>query len=306
MRASSSDNADSSSNRPITSVVVPTWNSSGTLPRALASIEDTASRIEIIVVDDCSDDLAQLRATTSADPRVTLIEKPERTNAAHSRAIGLELANGDVVLFLDADDHLCPGHMSRRRQLHRATRSGVVIGRFRLNDGTREWDGPVSTYDGGSIEDYIFSKGGDARSSTISVHKAYLRGTTFDARLAKHQDWGFILAAHRNGERIGFDTEAGVVIDIASSTRMSGQSNVEASLAFARDHLGSDANRRRFVLSRLRTSLRLGDAASAVRFRTALLALKPSARERWGSAAMIAAGQLGLAAALHRLLAIRR
>jgi glycosyltransferase involved in cell wall biosynthesis len=290
----------------VTSVVVPTYNSTATLPRALTSIDDTGSRIEILVVDDCSHDIAELRAIAGADSRVVLVEKPERTNAAHSRAIGLERAAGDLVLFLDSDDHFHAGHLARRRQLHRASQAGIVIGRFRLNDGMREWDGPMSDYLSGSMEDYLFANGGDARSSTVSVDKRYLRGTTFDPRLAKHQDWGFILAADRNGERIGFDPQVGVVIDIAHGTRMSGRSNVEASLAFAREHVRSTANRRRFLLGRLRTSLRLGDAAAAVQFRTALLALQPSPRERWGSAAMIAAGQIGIAAPLHRLLASRR
>jgi glycosyltransferase involved in cell wall biosynthesis len=291
---------------PLSSVVVPTWNSTATLPRALASIEDAAARIEIIVVDDRSDDVTQLRAIVGADSRITLIEKPERTNAAHSRTIGLERASGPLVLFLDSDDHYRSGHLARRRQLHEAQGAGVVIGRFRLNDGTREWDAPMSAYNGEDIEDYLFSGGGDARSSTISVHKDYTRGTTFDARLAKHQDWGFVLAAHRNGERIGFDPQPGVVIDTVGGTRMSARSNVEASLAFARDHVRGDTNRRHFLLGRLRTSLRLGDVAAGKRFRAALLALQPSHGERWSSAAMIMAAQLGIAAPLHRLLAARR
>ncbi|WBO20825.1 glycosyltransferase family 2 protein [Sphingomonas abietis] len=288
------------------SIVIPTWNSSATLPRALASITDPGAGIEIIVVDDQSDDRASLHAIVEADARVILIVKPERTNAAHSRAIGLERATGDVVLFLDSDDHYLPGHIARRRALHAATGASVVVGRFRLNDGRREWDGPMSAYEGGSIEAYLFARGGDARSSTLSVARAALRGTTFDARLAKHQDWGFALAACRNGERIAFDPDAGAVISIAGGARMSARSHVEASLGFARDHLTQEAHRRRFLIGRLRTSLRLGDIGAARRFRAALMPLHPSPRERWGSAAMIVAAGLGIAAPLHRLLTRRR
>lgn len=291
---------------PVTSVVVPTWNSGATLARALASVEDPDAEIEIIVVDDRSDYPAELQALADADSRVSLILKPERTNAAHSRALGLERARGDLVLFLDSDDHFRPGHLARRRALHRASGASVVVGRFRLNDGERTWDGPMAPYEGGAIEDYIFSKGGDARSSTISVMKPALRGTTFDASLAKHQDWGFALAACRNGERIGFDPVAGVTISLAGPSRMSGFSNVEASLAFANAHVRQPANRRLFLLGRLRTSLRLGDIAAARRFRDALLALEPSSRQRWSSAAMVLTAQLGVARPLHRLLTARR
>lgn len=290
---------------PLSSVIVPTWNSSATLARALASIADPEAQIEILLVDDCSDDLEALRLIAASDRRAILIEKPARTNAAHSRAIGLEHARGDLVAFLDSDDYYRPGHLARRRLIHRAQQAGIVIGRFRLKNGSQEWDGPMRPYDGGDIEAYLFT-GGDARSSTLSIDRSAWRGTTFDATLAKHQDWGFVLAADRNGERIGFDPEPGVVIEITRDTRMSGRSNVEASLAFASDHVRSDANRRRFLLGRLRTSLRLGDTTAATRFRDALVGLRPSARERWSSAAMIAAGRLGIAAPLHRLVTSRR
>ncbi len=285
-------------------VVIPTYNSSATVLAALDSIDDPAA--EILLVDDASDDLVALRAIAAADPRVRLIAKPVRTNAAHSRALGLAQATGDLVIFLDSDDRFLPGHLARRREMHAADRSSVVIGRFRLSDGMRVFDGPMRAYTGGDVEAYLFAEGGDARSSTISVDRRRLRGTTFDARLAKHQDWGFALAAWRNGEQIGFDPTPGVVIDIAGDTRMSARSNVDASLAFARDYVLSEDNHRRFLIGRLRTSLRLGDVSAACRFRGALLGLHPNARQRWGSAAMILAGRLGVAAPLHRLLAGRR
>ncbi|SFG20447.1 Glycosyl transferase family 2 [Novosphingobium sp. CF614] len=289
---------------PAATVVIPTYNSSSTLLRALASIDDCAA--EILVVDDASDDAEALQTIVALDPRVTLIGKLERSNAAHSRALGLARAAGDVVLFLDSDDYFLPGHVARRRALHATQQASVAIGRFRLSDGVREWDGPMAAYDDRDFEDYLFAGGGDARSSTISVYKPALRGTTFDARLAKHQDWGFLLAASRNGERIGFDPVPGATISLVGNTRMSARSNVDASLAFARDQLRSAANRRRFLLGRLRTSLRLGDVAAARRFRDALLELDPLPGERWGSTAMVLAAQLGLAIPLHRLLRARR
>jgi glycosyltransferase involved in cell wall biosynthesis len=289
-----------------TTVVIPTYNSSATLPRALASIEGARGEVEILVVDDASDDAGVLQSIAAADPRVAIVAKPHRTNAADSRAIGLARAVGDIVLFLDSDDYYLPGHLTRRCVLHAAGQAGVVIGRFRLTDGSREWDGPMAVYDGGGIEDYLFARGGDARSSTISVDRRALRGTTFDVRQVKHQDWGFALAACRNGERIIFDPHPGVMISIAGRGRMSARSNVEASLAFARDQIRHEDNRRRFLLRRLRTSLRIRDLDAAVRFRSALLQCAPTFRDRCGSGAMLLLGRAGLAAPLYRLLTARR
>lgn len=292
---------------PITTIVIPTWNSTATLPRALASIEGSAVSIEIIIVDDHSDDVAALRAIADADSRAKLIVKPARTNAAESRALGLAEAKGDIVMFLDADDWFLPGHAEHRRSLHATARASVIIGRFGLDDGVREWVGPMAAYDGGDVEDYLFSLGGDARSSTISVNKSLLQGTTFDRTLVKHQDWGFVLAAWRDGERIGFDPVPGVVISLAGDARMSSRSNVEASLAFVRGHVLRKANKRRFLIGRVRTSLRIGDLHAAWSFRDALLSFEPSLRERWSVAAMMLAARLGVATpAYHALRAWRR
>jgi glycosyltransferase involved in cell wall biosynthesis len=285
-------------------VVIPCFNASATLPRALASIDEP--EVEILVIDDASQDAEAIADLVAQDPRARLIAKGTRINAAHSRALGIQQACCDTILFLDADDAYRPGHVARRCAMHKANRAGVAIGRFRLNDGHREWDMPLSTYSGGSLETYIFADGGDARSSTLSVSRQALRGTTFDPALRKHQDWGFALSAWREGRGVMFDPEYGVVIHIGVATRMSASAQVEASLAFARDHIRDIANRRRFVMARLRTSLRHGDTNAAREFRRALLALAPRTRERWGSAAMMLAAQVGIAAPLHRLMTANR
>lgn len=289
---------------PCATIVIPCFNASETLPRALASIDER--EVEILVIDDASPDVDAVRNLVELDSRAHLIAKPKRANAAHSRALGIRQAACDTILFLDADDAYLPGHVARRCAMHAREPAALAIGRFRLNDGTREWDMPLSTYAGGSLEDYIFAGGGDARSSTLSVSRSALSGTTFDPGLRKHQDWGFALAAWRKGRGVMFDPEYGVVIHIGGTTRMSASAKVEASLAFAFDHIGDDANQRRFLMARLRTSLRQGDIRAARQFRRAMLALAPRPAERVSSAAMLMAGRLGLARPLHRIMAATR
>jgi glycosyltransferase involved in cell wall biosynthesis len=289
---------------PRATIVIPCFNASATLPRALASIDEPD--VEVLVIDDASADIAAIRELVAQDPRARLIAKPKRANAAHSRALGIKQAACDTILFLDADDAYRPGHVSRRCAMHSRESAALAIGRFRLNDGTREWDMALSAYESGSLEDYIFAGGGDARSSTLSVSREALGGTTFDAGLRKHQDWGFALAAWRRGGGVMFDPEYGVVIHIGGSSRMSASAQVEASLAFALDHIGDPANQRRFLMARLRTSLRQGDVPAARLFRRAMLTLAPRPAERMGSAAMMMAGRLGIARPLHRLMAATR
>lgn len=284
---------------PSATVVIPTWNASATLPRALASIEGA---VEILVVDDCSEDANVLRSIVDADPRVRLIAKVRRGNAAESRALGLAEAVGDVVLFLDADDAFRPGHIARRVALHRETGAGLILGRFRLDDGTGERDGPMAPYPDSDVAAYIFSGGGDARSSTLSVRRHALNGATFDPAMRKHQDWAFAIAAGRAGVVIGFDPEPGVVIHIAADTRMSRRSDVPASLAFMDRYLADPALARRFLIGRIRTSIRIGDIAAAAAFRRMLLTLRPTPRERLAIIALLTAARTGIARSMWRIL----
>ncbi len=286
---------------PAATIVIPTYNASSTVGRSLASIVSD-NPLEIIVVDDCSADLDTLRAIATRDPRVRLVEKPQRGNAAESRAQGLALAAAETVLFLDADDAYDPGHVDRRVALHRQHGAGLILGRFRLRHGDVEREHPIPGYAGGDVARYIFLAGGDARSSALSVHKPALRGATFDSGLSKHQDWGFAIAAQRAGAAIGFDDVAGVVLHIAGPGRMSGRSDVTASVDFMTCYLQDPEIRRAFLIGRLRTSIRIGDLGSAVAFRALLLDEDPTARQRLASLAFVAAARLGIARSAWRLL----
>ena len=85
------------------SVVIPTYNCGQYLPEALESVlAQTVPPLEIIVVDDGSaDDTAD-----RLHPYLNLITYKFQTNSGVSAArnAGLQLAKGDYVAFLDADD----------------------------------------------------------------------------------------------------------------------------------------------------------------------------------------------------------
>lgn len=98
------------------SVVVPTYNRAGFVLEALASIaRQTVAPLEVIVVDDASTDdtEAHVRACSHLDLSVVYHRLPENRGAAVARNAGVELARGEVVVFLDSDDILEPIHHAR-------------------------------------------------------------------------------------------------------------------------------------------------------------------------------------------------
>ena len=93
---------------PSVSVVVPLHNSSTTVERALRSVLDqTHPPLEIIAVDDASTDstcaIVEQLAITSKIP-VLLERLTENKGPGFTRNTGWDVAQGDLVAFLDADD----------------------------------------------------------------------------------------------------------------------------------------------------------------------------------------------------------
>ena len=95
------------------SVVVPTHNRRQLVDRtldALAAQTYPAERVEVIVVDDGSDD----GTADALDGRVTpwrlrVIRHRERRSAAAARNTGVQAASGDVIAFTDSDCEPVPG-----------------------------------------------------------------------------------------------------------------------------------------------------------------------------------------------------
>jgi glycosyltransferase involved in cell wall biosynthesis len=98
--------------RHLISVVIPAFNAAATLEEAIGSVlSQTYRTIEVIVVDDGSTDstpeiIARFTSASEAAPGALRVRARRTTNrgVAAARNTGIEMARGDVVAFLDADD----------------------------------------------------------------------------------------------------------------------------------------------------------------------------------------------------------
>ncbi|NQV14398.1 glycosyltransferase family 2 protein [bacterium] len=86
------------------SVVIPTYNRAATIERALKSVlSQTYPAIEIIVIDDFSDDSTPEILTEYAD-KIKIISNSRNRGVSYSRNAGIRAARGDWIAFLDSDD----------------------------------------------------------------------------------------------------------------------------------------------------------------------------------------------------------
>ena len=126
---------------PLVSIVVPVHNRCHTLERALESVlvlQDCAP-IEVIVVDDRSDDGTTALLRELDDPRISALSLLRRHGANTARNVGIAVARAPVIAFLDSDDNYTAGRLSDPLYLLAHNRDvGVVISSFVARKGKVE------------------------------------------------------------------------------------------------------------------------------------------------------------------------
>ena len=91
------------------SVIVPVYNVKKYLEQCIDSVlNQTYPNWELILIDDAaSDGSAEMcDKAASNDRRITVIHNKENQGVSQSRNIGLNIASGDLILFLDSDDFI--------------------------------------------------------------------------------------------------------------------------------------------------------------------------------------------------------
>ncbi len=97
-------------NQPLVSIILPVYNAQNHLARCVGSIcAQTYRNIEIIILNDGSKDqsLPVCEEFRQKDPRILLVDKAN-SGVSDTRNLGLKLASGKYVEFVDSDDYLDP------------------------------------------------------------------------------------------------------------------------------------------------------------------------------------------------------
>ncbi len=148
------------------SVIVPVYNAEPYLQRCISSIcNQTYRNLEIIFIDDGSTDRSGilLDNNATADERIHVIHQ-ENHGESHARNVGLEIASGDWIAFVDNDDWLEP--LMYEKMLHYSGNCDLDmicaswIKEFKEASVKVENEGPVSTGIFGQTEllTYIYQR----------------------------------------------------------------------------------------------------------------------------------------------------
>jgi glycosyltransferase involved in cell wall biosynthesis len=176
------------------SVILPTYNRSRSLDRAMKSVlGQTYSNIELIIIDDGSNDRTEEIVTGFKDERLRYIELTENSGAAAARNEGIALAKGEFIAFQDSDDEWFPEKLQKQMSLFQKAPEnvGVVYSRIcRVEKGVRTYIPSEDVAEGESeVRKKILTENFISLPSAVVRKECLLQTGLFDESLPCLQDW---------------------------------------------------------------------------------------------------------------------
>lgn len=193
------------------SVIIPTYNRFDLLNRAIDSVmKQTFKDFEIIVVDDCSDDIRYNELYS--DTRIKYIKLPSRmVNPAKVRNVGLKSSKYEWVAFLDDDDYWFEEKLEKQIEL---TNNNSFICAEALNCGNiyttyiHGWIWKIHNINDTNIFDYeLLQKHNYIITSSVMIKKNLLVEIDFfpeDDKYYRHEDYETWLRVLKNGNTCHF------------------------------------------------------------------------------------------------------
>ena len=182
------------------SIIMPTRQRLDRLRDTVASVlAQTYPNFQLIIVDDESDDGTAAWLATVHDHRVATIRNDVRRGEGGSRNVGLDMASGDVIVFLDDDNTFEPEWLRSVAWLFQSQpATGLAYGARLVDDVRRHHEDGEGGLPWFQLNDW--DRVVNAERCLIDVNVlAHRRGPTrFDPDLELYTDWDYLLALARD------------------------------------------------------------------------------------------------------------
>jgi glycosyltransferase involved in cell wall biosynthesis len=204
---------------PRVSIIIPTYNRSDTISRAVRSaMEQSISDIEIIVIDDNSSDNTSDVISRFNDSRIKYVKHQTNHGGGAARNTGIKIATGDYIAFLDSDDEWHPLKLEKQIKDIEARSDTWVANYCGFNrvfqsriPRIRSDISDIIFFDGESeysregdeeiITDILTMDVNIGGSSTLLVKREAVEEIGgFDEQFPRHQDWEFLIRLLKKGK----------------------------------------------------------------------------------------------------------
>jgi len=189
-------------NHHFASIIVPTYNRSFALDRAIRSLlNQTHSDFEAIIVDDASQDNTREVVQAFEDTRLHYCRLAMNRGAQAARNAGIRRARAEWIAFLDSDDEWLPDSLERRLNHARETGARVVHSECLVKhegESTPRPMGVVMRH--GSVYSAMLRSPGPVFPSLLVAREALARIGHLDEDICAYQEWDTALRLAKHYE----------------------------------------------------------------------------------------------------------
>lgn len=187
-------------NTPRVSIVIPVFNSEKYIEAAITSVlQQTEKNIELIIVDDCSNDNSWqlIQQFAESDQRVHVFRNRHNLGVANTRNIGLAHCTGDFIALLDGDDYWFPDKLEKQLKLQEKTNADLVYCSYQIVDhqGDKVCNDFIVTK---SITLYSLLCESMISCSTAMIRSTYAKSCSFNDKYY-HEDLVYWIDLMRKG-----------------------------------------------------------------------------------------------------------
>lgn len=186
------------SHRPQIAVIIPTYNRSATIGRAINSVFlSDEPDLEVIVVDDGSTDNTADCVAGYRDERLRYIRQDEHRNGNVARNRGVAAASAPLIAFLDSDDEFLAGRPGRLIEFFKShPEIDVTLDAFSVQRAGKWRSTPLpgQTPTRSELIRFLVAHAIPLTTSAICLRRSALDAIGgFDERLVRQQDRDLLL-----------------------------------------------------------------------------------------------------------------
>lgn len=185
------------------SVIIPYYKKKKFIDYSIKSIFDqTHSNLEIIIVYDDENklELKYLKETYGGDKRIKFLINDVNIGAGYSRNKGMEIANGEFISFLDADDVWEKNKIQTQLLFMKKNKLSVTHTSYKIIDEKNNLLGSRIARDFSSIKDII--KSCDIGLSSVMIKKDIIANDIKFCDLKTKEDFVLWLRILKKGIKI--------------------------------------------------------------------------------------------------------
>lgn len=226
---------------PLVSIITPLYNAQLFISETILSIQNqTYPHWELIIVDDNSSDnsVALSEKFAREDERIQLVKLKSNKGAAYCRNHATQLAKGDFIAFLDADDLWHPEKLSKQLDFMKTHGCDVSLTNYLLID--EKGDSLKKRVKALSLVSYKKQHSNNYIGNLTGMYNVKQLGKILAPNIRKRQDWAVWLEAIKKSGKPAKGLQEDLAYYRVHNNSMSANKTrlIKYNYSFYKDYLG--------------------------------------------------------------------